>query len=144
MRSTLSKILIALTLSGWLQLAAASEANCTTSEVSPIKLRVTVSPGQRQDFIKFLQSDREPFALGARYVGGAEVSDVLSMVFLEILDSDRASTVTIEADNKKPSPVFVFSFESCNTTRRVAPYRDAARKRISEFGFVSVVEVVSK
>ena len=44
MRSTLSKILIALTLSGWLQLAAASEANCATSEVSPIKLRVTVSP----------------------------------------------------------------------------------------------------
>jgi hypothetical protein len=105
---------------------------------------VTVRPESRQDFIRFLQSDKEPIALGASYVGKAETSDSLSIDFLEVFDAKRASKISIQADNKKPSSVFDFSFWSCNTIRGLEPYRDAVRARVTQFGAVSVVEVVSK
>jgi hypothetical protein len=107
-------------------------------------LRVTVQPERREDFIKLLQSDKEPIALGASYVGRVETADSLSIHFLEIFDAKRASKISIQADNKKPSSVFDFSFWSCNTTRSLEPYLDAARKRVTELGAVSVVEVVSR
>jgi hypothetical protein len=137
-------VLLALALVGWGQPASSSESYCATGEVSPIKLRVTVRPEQRQDFIRYLESDREPFALGASYVGGAESSGSLSIDFLQIFDEAKASTITVEAENKKPSFVFDFSFWSCNTTRNLRPYRDAVRQRVTQFGVVSVVEIVSK
>ena len=144
MRSILSNMLLALTLAGWVQSAASSESYCATGQISPIKLRVTVRPEKRQDFIGFLQSDKEPIALGASYVGRAETSDSLSIDFLEVFDAKRASKISIQADNKKPSSVFDFSFWSCNTTRGLEPYRDAVRNKVTQFGAVSVVEVVSK
>lgn len=144
MRSIFSNMLLALALAGWVQSATSSESYCATGEVSPIKLRVTVRPERRQDFIKFLQSDKEPIALGASYVGRAETSDSLSIDFLEIFDAKRASKISIQADSKKPSSVFDFSFWSCNTTRSLEPYRGAVRNRVTQFGAVSVVEVVSK
>jgi hypothetical protein len=144
MRSIFSDILLALALAGWVQSAASSESYCATGQVSPIKLRVTVRPERRQDFIKFLQSDKEPIALGASYVGKAETADSLSIDFLEIFDAKRASKISIQADNKKPLPVFDFSFWSCNTTRSLEPYRDTVRNRATQFGAVSVVDVASK
>ncbi|BDU19973.1 hypothetical protein [Dyella sp. GSA-30] len=146
MRSILSNMLLALALAGWVQSAACSESYCATGQVSPIKLRVTIQPGRREDFIKFLQSDKDPIALGASYVGRAETSDSLSIDFLEVFDAKRASKISIQADNKKPSAVFDFSFWSCNTTRSLEPYRDAVRNRVTQFGVgaVSVVDVPSK
>jgi hypothetical protein len=144
MRSILSNLLLALALAGWVRSAASSESHCATGQVSPIKLQVTVRPERRQNFIKFLQSDKKPIALGASYVGRAETSDSLNIDFLEIFDAKRASKISIQADNKKPSSVFDFSFWSCNTTRRLEPYQDAIRNRVAQFGTVSVVEVVSK
>jgi len=126
------------------QSAACSESYCATGQISPIKLRVTLQPERRQDFIKFLQYDKEPIALGANYVGRAETSDSLSIDFLQIFDAKKASKISIQADNKKPSSVFDFSFWSCNTTRSLEPYRDTVRHRVTQFGAVSVVEVVSK
>lgn len=145
-RSILSNMLLALALAGWVQSAASMSSYCATGQISPIKLRVTVQPERRRSFIKFLQSDKEPIALGASYVGRAETSDSLSIDFLEIFDAKRASKISIQADNKKPSSVFDFSFWSCNTTRSLEPYRDAIRNWVTQFrpGAVSVVEVVPK
>jgi hypothetical protein len=144
MRSILSNVLIVLALAGWMQSAVSTESYCATGQVSPIKLRVTVRPERRQDFINFLQSGKEPVALGASYVGKAETSDSISIDFLEIFDAKRSSKISIQADNKKPSSVFDFSFWSCNTTHSLEPYQDAVRNRVTQFGAVSVVEVVSK
>jgi len=144
MRSTLFNTLLALALAGLAQPAASSQSYCATGEVSPIKLRVTVRPERRQDFIKFLQSEKAPIALGASYVGRAETSDSLSIDFLEIFDAKKAAKISIQADNKKPSSVFDFSFWSCNTTRSLEPYRGAIRNRVTQFGAISVVEVASK
>ena len=146
MRSILSSMLLALALTGWVQSAACSESYCATGQISPIKLRVTIQPERRQEFIRFLQSDKEPIALGASYVGRAETSDSLSIDFLEIFDAKKASKISIQADNKKSSSVFDFSFWSCNTTRSLEPYLDGVRNRVTKFGAgaVSVVEVVSK
>jgi len=144
MRSILFNMLLALALAGLAQPAASSPSYCATGEVSPIKLRVTVRPERRQDFIKFLQSENEPIALGASYVGKAETSDSLSIDFLEIFDAKKAAKISIQADNKKPSSVFDFSFWSCNTTRSLEPYREAIRNRVTQFGAISVVEVASK
>lgn len=91
MRPTLSNMLLALAVAGWVQSAVCSESYCATGQISPIKLRVTVQPERRQDFIKFLQSDKEPIALGANYVGRAETSDSLSIDFLQIFVAKRAS-----------------------------------------------------
>jgi hypothetical protein len=106
--------------------------------VSPIKLRVTVRPERRQDFIKFLQSDKESIALGASYVGRVETSNSLRMDFLEVFDAKKASKISIQTDNKKPSPIFDFLFWSCNTTRSLDPYRAAVLNRLTQFGAVSV------
>lgn len=141
MRSIFFNALLALALTGWVQSAASSESYCATGQVSPIKLRVTVRPERRQNFIRFLQSDKEPIALGASYVGRAETMNSLSINFLEVFDAKRASKISIQADNKKLSPVFDFSFWSCNTTRRLEPYLDAVRNRVTQFGAVSVIEV---
>ena len=144
MRSILFNMLLALALAGGVQSAASSESYCATGEVSPVKLRVTVRSEKRHDFIKFLQSEKAPIALGASYVGRAETSDSLSIDFLEIFDAKKAAKISIQADNKKPSSVFDFSFWSCNTTRSLEPYRRAIRNRVTRFGAISVVEVASK
>ena len=137
-------MLFALALAGWVQPAMSRTSSCATGEVSPVKLRVTVPPGKRQDFITSLQSDNDPIALGASYVGRVESSNSLSMNFLEVLDKKDSSKISIQADNKKPSSIFDFSFWSCNTTRNLEPYRDGVRTRVTQFGAISVEEVISK
>ncbi|WP_157971455.1 hypothetical protein [Dyella sp. C9] len=144
MRSVFSNVLFMLVIVGWAGSAASNETYCASGQVSLIKLRVTIQPQQRQDFIRFLMSGKEASILGAGYVGGAESSDSLSIGFLEILDQTGMSTVTIRVDNENSSPVFDFSFSSCNNHRALEPYRDAARRKVGQFGVVSVVEVTSK
>lgn len=58
MRAIRVNMLFDLALVGWIQPAVSSQSYCATGEVSPIALRVTVRPERRQDFIRFLQSDR--------------------------------------------------------------------------------------
>ena len=144
MRSHFPKILIVLALMSWGAEALASETACMSGQVSPTKLRVTIKPEQRGLFIKFLQSTEVPLALGARYVGGAEDSNWISIDYLEVPDEAENSRIDIDADNRMPSPVFVFTFQSCNTTRSLKPYIDAARKRVAQFGPVSIVTTTSK
>jgi len=144
MRAIRFNMLFALALVGWIQPAVSSQSYCATGEVSPITLRVTVQPERRQDFITFLQSDKEPIALGASYVGRTEGADFLSISFLEILDAKKASKISIRAKNKKPSSAFDFSFWSCNTTHSLEPYQEAVRNRVTQFGASSVEEVVSQ
>jgi hypothetical protein len=142
MRAMPFNMLLALALVGWVQPALSSQSYCATDEVSPIKLRVTVPPERRQDFITFLQSDKEPIALGASYDGRVESSNSLSIGFLEIFNKKRSSKISIQADNKKSSSVFDFSFWSCNTTRSLEPYQEAVRNRVTQFGAVSIKELV--
>ena len=144
MRSTLFNMLLALALAGWAQSAASTTSYCATGEISPVKLRVTVRPERREDFIKFLQSEKEPIALGARYSGRVESADSLNINFLEVFDAKKSSKISIQADNKKLSSVFDFLFWSCNTTRSLDSYREAIRNRVTQFGAISVVEIASK
>lgn len=138
------KMLFALAVAGWVQPAMSRTSSCATGEVSPVKLRVTIPPEKRQDFIKLLQSENDPIALGASYVGSAESSSSLSIDFLEVIDKKTSSKISIQADNKKPSSLFDFSFWSCNTTRDLEPYREGVRNRVTLFGATSAEEFISR
>jgi len=143
MRSCLPEILVIVVLALIIfgAEAMASEISC---EASPTKLRVTIKPEQRQRFIKFLQSTKAPFALGANYVGGGETSDWIAISFVDIPDEAEESSINIGAENTLPSAVFVFTFRSCNSTRSLKPYIEATRKRVAQFGVVSIVATASK
>jgi len=144
MRLRLLSIFLALVLAGWTQSAASTTSYCATGEISPVKLRVTVRPEKREDFIKLLLSEKEPIALGANYSGRVVTSDSLSINFLEVFDAKKSSKISIKAENKELSSVFDFLFWSCNTTRSLDPYREAILNRVTQFGATSVVEVPFK
>ena len=144
MRAILATTLLALAFAGWVQPVVSRTSSCATGEISPIKLRVTVRPERRQDFITFLQSGQGPIALGASYNGKAWGSDFLSIGFLEVISAKTSSKISIQAYNKKQSSEFDFSFWSCNTTRSLEPYQEAVRERLNQFGAGSVVEIVSQ
>jgi hypothetical protein len=122
----------------------AYETYCRTGSVSSKILRVTVPPEKRESFIEFLQSDLKPLVLNARYVGGAESDRRLSICFLEVPNPETESRIDIVAENIKPSSVFDFSIETCNTRRSWKPYFKAIQVRMQELDYVSVSEIKAK
>jgi hypothetical protein len=99
---------------------------------------------KRQAFIDFLQSQERTLALDARYVGGAESERRLSICFLAVPRKGEEPRIDICAENLKPSGVFDFAFQTCNTKVSWKPYFEAARARVGELDYVSVSEVAAK
>ena len=139
---------VAFTLGGvlacWSGAAGAYQTFCKTSSSSSKLLRVVVPLEKRQAFIDFLESQERPLALGARYIGGAESDQRLSLCFLEVPKQGKEPRVDICAENLKPSGVFDFSFQTCNTKVSWKPYFEATRTRVSELDYVSISEVAAK
>jgi hypothetical protein len=117
---------------------------CTSGGVYSKKLRVEVPAGQRQAFIDFLQVSDRAFARGARYVGGTDSSDLLTISFHQTIDAKKESFISIWAENRKPSAVFDFYFETCNTSISLKAYWAAAQRRVREFRGASLAEMPSQ
>ena len=138
------KVLLGFSLLCWSCVSYPYETACLSGGIGPKKLRVTVPAERRLAFIEFLQSDKRTLALGARYVGGVDSSRRLTIAFLDTPDPKRESRVDIWAENIKPSLVFDFHFQTCNTTRSLRPYLDATKRSIAQFGKVTMVELPAK
>ena len=136
----IASCLLCVALLGWSPAALPYQTYCKISATSRWILKARVPAGKRAAFIEYLESYKENFALGAHYVGGAESDDSISIGFLDEPEADPEleSRMDIWADNKKPTSVFFFYFQRCNTTRAFKPYIDSARKSIVKFGDVKV------
>ena len=144
MHATFTAVLLGGVLACCAGVADAYSTICRTSASSPMLLRVVVPMEKRQAFIEFLRSEETPLALGARYVGGAESDRRLSICFLEVPKRGREPRIDICAENVKPSGVFDFSFQTCNTRMSWKPYFKATSAHVQELDYVSISEVPVK
>ena len=144
MRVTAAAFILSCAIVCWSGAANADRTVCRTSSNSSKLLRVVVPLERREEFIDFLRSEERPIALGARYVGGAEDDESLTICFLDVPKQGEEPRIDICAENLASSGVFDFSFHTCNTTISWEPYFEATRARVSSLNYVSISEVAAE